>query len=93
MNCVLPIATDVLLSDTETDETGIVIDMEHIAVNKPHRAVMTADPNALAVMTPDSLTVAFAELDVHITVLLVAFDGRTVATRVNVLPRYIVALV
>jgi hypothetical protein len=93
MNWVLPIPTDVLLSDTDTEETATVIDMEHDAVNTPHRAVITTDPNPIAVMVPDSSTVAFAELDVHTTVLLVAFAGKTVATRVNVFPGCMVALV
>ena len=93
INWVLPIPTFVLLSDTDTEETATVIDMEHDAVNKPHRAVITADPSPIAVMVPDSSTVAFAELDVHTTVLLVAFAGKTVAISGNVFPGCMVALV
>ena len=93
INWVLPIPTDVLLSDTDTDETATVIDITHVAVNEPQRAVMTADPSAIAVITPDPFTVALLELDVHVTVLLVAFEGRTDATRVNVFPGCMVAVV
>ena len=81
------------MSDTDTDETATVMDTTHVAVNEPHRAVMTAEPNAIAVMVPDAFTIAFAELEVHVTVLLVAFDGRTVATSVNVFPGCMVAIV
>jgi len=93
INCVLPSPTDTLLSDTDTEETATVIDTTHVAVNEPQRAVITGDPNPIAVMVPDAFTVAFAELDVHTTVLLVAFDGKTVATRVNVFPGCMVTLV
>ncbi len=93
MNWVLPTPIDALVCDTDTDETGMMIDTAHVAVREPHRAVITGDPNPIAVMVPDSFTVAFAEFEVHVTVLLVAFGGRTVATRVNVFPAFMVALV
>jgi hypothetical protein len=93
INCVFPSPTDTLLSDTDTEETATVIDTTHVAVREPHRAVITGDPNPIAVMVPDVFTVAFAELDVHTTVLLVAFAGKTVATRVNVFPGCMVTLV
>ena len=69
------------------------MDTAHVAVNDPHRAVMTAEPTETAVMIPDAFTVAFVEFEVHVTVLLVAFDGRTVATSVSVFPGCIVVVV
>ena len=90
---VLTVPIDMLVGDTETDETATVIDITHVAVNEPHRAVMTAAPNPTAVMVPDPSTVALLELELHVTVLLVAFEGRTVATRVNVFPGCMVAVV
>ena len=62
INCVLPSPTDTLLSDTDTEETATVIDTTHVAVNEPQRAVITGDPNPIAVMVPDAFTVAFAVL-------------------------------
>ena len=48
-------------------------------------AVMVAVPSATAVTTPAPLTVAtFVSLLVHVTFLLVAFDGVTVAVSVTV---------
>jgi len=93
MVLVLTVPIDILVGDTETDETATVMDITHVAVNEPHLAVITADPSAIAVITPDPFTVALLELDVHATVLLVAFEGRTVATRVSVFPGCIVTVV
>lgn len=90
---VLTVPIDMLVGDTETDETATVMDITHVAVNEPHRAVMTADPNPTAVMVPDPSTVALLELELHVTVLLVAFEGKTVATRVNIFPGCMVAVV
>ena len=90
---VLPVPIDILVGDTDTDETATVMDITHDAVNDPQRAVMTADPTETAVIIPDPFTVALLEFDVHTTVLLVAFEGRTVATSVNVFPGCIVAVV
>jgi hypothetical protein len=90
---VLSVPIDMLVGDTDTDETPTVMDTTHVAVNEPHLAVMTADPNETAVMVPDPFTVALVELDDHETVLLVALTGKTVATRVNVFPGCMVAVV
>jgi hypothetical protein len=89
---VLPDPIDILVGETDTEETATVIETTHVAVNEPHRAVITADPSAMAVMTPDAFTVALLELELHVTVLLVAFDGKTVATSVNVFVGCIVAV-
>ena len=90
---VHPDPTETLVEETDTDETATVMDTTHVAVTEPHRAVMTADPNETAAMTPDAFTVAFAELDVHVTVLFVVLDGKTVATNVRVFPGCIMAVV
>ena len=48
---------------------------------------MVVVPALTAVTTPDELTVAMVfEFELHMTDLLVAFDGRTVAVNVLVLP-------
>lgn len=90
---VLSVPIDMLVGDTDTDETPTVMDTTHVAVNEPHLAVMTADPNETAVIIPDAFTVALVELDDHVTVLLVALTGKTVATRVNVFPGCMVTAV
>ena len=90
---VLSVPIDMLVGDTDTDETPTVMDTTHVAVNEPQRAVMTADPNPTAVMVPDPFTVALLELELHVTVLLVALTGKTVATRVNVFPGCMVTVV
>ena len=92
MVLVVPVPIDTLVGETDTEETATVIDTTHVAVKEPHRAVITADPSATAVMTPDAFTVTLLELDIHVTVLLVALDGKTVATSVNVFPGCIVAV-
>jgi hypothetical protein len=93
MVLVVPVPINTLVGETDTDDTAIVIETTHVAVSEPHLAVITADPSATAVITPDPFTVALLELELHVTVLLVAFDGKTVATRVNVFPGCMVAVV
>ena len=83
---ILPVAIDRLVGDTDTEETATVMDTTQVAVREPIRAVMTADPKETAVTTPESFTDALMEFEVHVTVLLVAFDGNTVDTNVSVLP-------
>lgn len=92
IDLVLPVPIDMLVGDTDTEETAIVMDTTHVVVRVPHRAVITADPTATAVMTPKLFTVALAELEVQVTVLLVAFDGKTVSTNVSVFPGCIVTV-
>jgi hypothetical protein len=74
---------------TLTPVTGTTTVTAQVAVNPPSLVVtvIVADPAATAVTSPDALTVAIevAELD-QTTVLFVAFDGATVATRVLVAP-------
>ena len=69
-----------------TDAANTVIVNVHVAVKLPLTvvAVITALPPETAVTTPDELTVALAELELHVTVLLVAFDGATIAVNVRV---------
>ncbi len=69
------------------DVTGAIIVNAHIAVSPPLRvfAVMIAEPVEIAVTTPEEFTVAFAELELHVTVLSVALEGRTVAVSMRVL--------
>lgn len=89
---VLPDPRDILVGDTDTEETATVMETTQVAVRDPHRAVITADPSATAVMTPEPFTVALVEFEVQVTVLFVAFDGKTVATNVSVFPGCIVAV-
>jgi hypothetical protein len=49
-------------------------------------AVMVAVPAEIAVTVPFLTVATLVSLEVHVTVLLVAFDGRTVAVRELVLP-------
>ena len=90
---VIPVPMDILVGETDTEETGTVMDTTHVAVNELQRAVITTVPSEMAVITPDPFTVAFAELEDHDTVLFVAFDGKTVATNVNVFPTCMMAVV
>lgn len=56
-------------------------------------AVMVADPADTPVTTPFASTLATLEpLELHVTALLVAFEGVTVATSVSVLPTLIVVV-
>ena len=73
---------DVLLS--ETPETGTVTVTVQVADLPPAAAVITVLPPALAVTLPFESTVAIdvAAL-VQVTVLFVAFSGRTVAVSVS----------
>ena len=73
------------VNDRVTEATETVMVTTQAALYPPHAAVIVAEPAETAVTTPDALTVAFAELDVHVTVLLVALDGATVAIKERVL--------
>jgi len=73
--------------DRLIDVTGAIIVNVHIAVSPPLRvfAVMVAEPVEIAVTTPEEFTLAFAELELHVTVLSVASEGTTVAVSIRVL--------
>lgn len=74
---------------TGTDFTVI----EHVAVLPPSAVltVIVAEPTLLAVIVPSEATEATSELlDVHVTSLFVAFEGLTVAVRLEVSPLLIV---
>ena len=67
---------------------GVTVTIE-LAVNAPLTvvAVIVAEPTATPVTTPAALTVATAGvLDIHVTFLLLALAGRTVAVRGVVAP-------
>ena len=69
------------------DVAGTIMVNVHFAVSLPLRvvAVIIALPAETAVTTPDEFTAAFAELELHITVLSVALEGATVAVSMRVL--------
>lgn len=74
---------------TGTDFTVI----EHVAVLPPSAVltVIVAEPTLLAVIVPSEATKATSGLlDVHVTSLFVAFEGLTVAVRLEVSPLLIV---
>jgi len=74
---------------TGTDFTVI----EHVAVLPPSAVltVIVAEPTLLAVIVPSEATEATSGLlDVHVTSLFVAFEGLTVAVRLEVSPLLIV---
>lgn len=75
------------VGETVTDATDMVIVTVHVAVRFPLTvvALITALPAETAVITPDEFTVAFAEVELHTTVLSVALDGVIVAVSDNVL--------
>jgi hypothetical protein len=88
VSCTVPDGTIVAaVGATTTPVTGTsggtYTVTKHVAVNPPSPVVtvIVADPLATPVTSPDSLTVATAELeDVHATVWTVAPTGATVAT-------------
>ena len=83
---VLPLIMYSSLLSRETEVTGVVTVILHLASFSPALAVMVASPSAIAVITP-SLTVAtFSSLEDHVTVGSVASSGSTLAVRVAVLP-------
>jgi len=79
-----------LLSDTLLTWTLFTVTL-HVAVLLPSAVltVIVAVPAFSPVTSPPELTLATPSLfDVHVTVLLVAFEGLTVAVRVDVLPTF-----
>jgi len=87
VNCLVePVLTVVNIGEILTDTTGTVMVSVHIAVRLPLAvALITALPAETAVTSPDELTLALAELELHVTVLSVALDGVIVAVRMRVL--------
>ena len=55
-------------------------------MNPPYSvvALMVAVPGVIAVTTPDDVTVAFDEVELHVTDLFVALDGIILAVKVTV---------
>lgn len=82
-----PVFTVKAVGEIVTDATDTVIVSVHVAVRLPLTVVarMIALPAEIAVTTPDELTIALAELELHVTILLVALDGVTDAVSVRVL--------
>ena len=78
VNCLVePVFTVVDVGEILTDMTGTVMVSVHIAVRLPLMvvALITALPAETAVTIPDESTVAFMELELHVTVLSDALDG------------------
>lgn len=87
VNCfVEPVLTVNVIGETLTDVTGTVMVNVHVAA-RPFAVIarIIALPAETAVISPDELTLALAELELHITVLSVALDGKTVAISAKVL--------
>jgi hypothetical protein len=84
---VEPVLTVVVVGEILTDVTGTLMVIVHVAVKLPLPVVarITALPAETAVTTPDELTIALAELELHDTDLSVALDGVTVADNTSVL--------
>jgi hypothetical protein len=84
---VEPEFTVVVVGEILIDVTGTVMVIVHVAVKLPLTFVarITALPAETAVTSPDELTLAFAELELHVTDLSVALDGTTVAVKTRVL--------
>lgn len=74
-----------VVGDNVIDDTETVTVIIQFAVNPPHDAVMVAEPAETAVTIPDDCTVTLAEFELHVTTLLVALEGATVAIKERVL--------
>ena len=88
VNCLVePVFIVVNIGVIVTDVTGTVMINVHVATRLPLVvvALITALPAETAVTTPDELTIALLELELHVTVLSVALDGITVAVNAIVL--------
>ena len=87
INCLVEPVLTVVVGEILTDTTGTVMVIVHVAVKLPLSvvALITALPAETAVTSPDELTLALVELELHITVLSVALDGITVAVNAIVL--------
>jgi hypothetical protein len=96
---VPPTLTEALVGATLTPVTETVVVLTviaDVAVNPPSvvLTVMVADPATTPVTNPLELTVAtLVLLEVHVTLLFVAFDGATVAVNWTVPPTFMDALV